>query len=195
MQTLLLPCGTFRDLRAISSGQSPSRWQTPSMRGASKWETASPLPNPLGPTLAVGSRPVTSRQRPDRCPTLGAGLTMASPFREAWIGANAHCDGPAGAGPRRVCPRQTAHDPVSRPAPKKAGEGMPDHGQARASELRCTPSPGLSFPLRPQRSGARACGKKTADPETNVVALAGLSSGARRQCERALRQRLSSGGG
>lgn len=169
MQTLHL---WFRDLRAISLRLRPSRWPTPSMPRASTWKGALPLPNLPRPTCAVGSRPVHSRQRIDRCPKFGAGLPQASPFREAWT------IGPDGADPRRVCPRQTAHGPVSHPAPQKAGEGMPDHGQARASEVRCTHSPGLSFPLRPQRCGARASGEKTADPETNVVALAGVSNGA-----------------
>ena len=186
MQTLHL---RFRALRAISPGQGPSRWQTPSMRRASKWETASPLPSPLGPTCAVGSRPVTSHQRIDRCPTVGAGLSLASPFRKAWI------VGPAGADLRRVCPRQTAPDPVSHPAPQKAGEGMPDQGQARASATLRAASFGLSFPLRPQRSGARASGAKTADRTANVGALAGVSSGSHRRCERALRRRLSSARG
>ena len=172
MQTLHL---RFRALRAISPEQSPSRWPTPSMRSASTWKGAPPLPNPLRPTCAVGLRPAPSHQRPDRCPSAGAGLPLASPFREAWT------VGPAGAVPRQVCPRETAHGPVSRPAPQKAGEGMPDHGQARASGVRGTPSFGLSFRLRPQRSGARASGEKTADPTANVVALAGVSSGVRGQ--------------
>ena len=131
MQTLHL---RFRDLRAISPGQSPSRWQTPSMQGASKRETASPLPNPLRPTCAVGSRPAVSRQHLARCPTVGAGLVLAYPQR-----------------------------------------------QARASEDHRSASPGLSFPLRPQRYGARASGKKTADRTANVGALAGVSSAVRRQ--------------
>jgi|GEM_PF-2901643 len=43
-------------LRAISPGPSPGRWRTPSMRvAASIWEALSALPNPPGPTLAVGS--------------------------------------------------------------------------------------------------------------------------------------------
>lgn len=46
----------FRDLRAISPGQDPGRWRTPSMReSTSTWEALSALPNPPEPTLAVGS--------------------------------------------------------------------------------------------------------------------------------------------
>ena len=152
MQTLHL---RFRDLRAISPGQSPSRWQTPSLRRASKWETASPLPNPLGPTLAVGAHPDTSHQRLDRCPTLGAGLTMVSPFREPRV------VGPDGANPSRVCWSQTAENNPHPAAHHKAGQGVGCSLQARISEVRWTPSHGLSFPLQPQRSGARACGEKT----------------------------------
>ena len=159
MQTLHL---RFRALRAISLGQSPSRWQTPSMRSASKWETASPLPNPLRPTCAVGSRPASTPGTPGPtppvglpCPVAGAGLPGVPRLRVARI------VGPVGADPCEVCRWQTACDPVSHPAPQMAGDGMPDHRQARASESQRLASDGLSFPLRPQRSGARASGKKT----------------------------------
>ena len=152
MQTLHL---RFRALRAISSGQSPSRWQTPSMRCASKWKGAPPLPNLPRPTCAVGSRPVTSPQQFAQCPTVGAGLPLASPFREAWI------VGPDGADPRRVCPRQPACHLSPYPAPHEAGDLGADDRQARASESRWLASGGLSFPLRPQRSGARAGAEKT----------------------------------
>lgn len=54
MQTLHL---RFRDLRAILLGVPPSRWPTPSMRGASTWKGALPLPNLPKPTCAVGLRP------------------------------------------------------------------------------------------------------------------------------------------
>lgn len=170
MQTLHFACGTFRALRAISLRHSPSRWQTRSMRAASKWETASPLPNPLRPTCAVGSRPAS--QHPDRirCPGAragaGAGLPGVSRLRAARI------VGPHGADPCRVCPGQTASDPSSYPAPYAgvpvgmAGDLEADHWQAHASEVarsRARPSPGrsprralppsagLSDPLRPQR--------------------------------------------
>ena len=171
MQTLHL---RFRDLRAISSGQSPSRWQTPSMRRASKWETASPLPNPLRPTLAVGSHPATSRQQFVRCPSAGAGLLLASPFREA------RAVGPAGATTSRVCWSQAAENNPHSAAPHMAGQGVGCSLQSRVSEVRWTPSHGLSFPLRPQRCGARACGEKTTDRAANDAPLAGVSSDARR---------------
>ena len=54
MQTLHL---RFRDLRAILLGVPPSRWPTPSMRRASTWKGALPLPNLPKPTCAVGLRP------------------------------------------------------------------------------------------------------------------------------------------
>ena len=194
MQTLHL---RFRDLRAILLGQRPGRWPSPSLRSASTWKGAPPLPNLPRPTLAVGSHPATSHQRPDRCPTVGAGLPLASSFREAWI------VGPSGADPCRVCPRQTASELTPDPAPHEAGDQGSAHWQARASEVarsRARPSPGrspgssltpsfgLSFPLRPQPSGGRACGKKTADRTAHVGALAGVSIGARRR-------RSSSAGG
>ena len=183
MQTLHL---RFRALRAISLGQSPGRWPSPSLRAAATWKGAPPLPNHPSPTSAVGSRPAMSRQRLARCPTEGAGLPLASPLREAWI------VGPSGADPRRVCPRQTASELTHDPAPHEAGDHGSAHWQSRASAILRTPSGGLSFPLRPQRCGARAFGEKTADRTANVGALAKVSSGVRWRCERALRQRSSS---
>lgn len=191
MQTLHL---WFRDLRAISLGQRPDRWSSPSIRSVSTWKGVPPLPS-LGsarsaaklsrrefprscfthprPTLAVGSHPARSRQRIARCPTVGAGLPLASPLRKTWI------TGPVGADPRRVCPRQTARDLSPYPAPHEAGDMEADHWQTRASESRWLALGGLSFPLGPRRSGSRSCGEKTADPVTHVRAWAGVSSGAR----------------
>jgi hypothetical protein len=193
MQTLHL---WFQDLRAILLGETPSRWPTPSLPRASTWETASHLPSlgsarsaaklstgefprscftPLRPTLAVGAHPKTSHQRRDRCPMLGAGLTMASPFREPCV------VGPTGAYTRLVYWSQTAENNPHPAAPHSAGQAVGCSRQAPYSEVRCTPSTGLPFPLQPQRSGARDCGKKTADLTANVGALAGDSSCARRQ--------------
>ena len=170
MQTLHL---RFRDLRAISLRQSLSRWPTPSdaMRAGMKGPPG--LSNSPGPTCAVGSRPANSRQRLARCPTVGAGLPLASPLRKAWIA------GPCGADPRRVCRRQTASDLSPYPAPHEAGDMGAVHWQARASESQRLASNGLSFPLRPQRIGARASGEKSADPFAHVGAWAGVSGGAR----------------
>ncbi len=170
MQTLHL---WFRALRAISLGQSPGRWPSPSLRAAATWKGAPPLPNHPRPTLAVGSRPVRSRQGLARCPTVGAGLPLASPLRGAWI------VGPCGAYPRRVCPRQTASDLSPYPAPHEAGDMGANHWQARASESRWLASSGLSFPLGPRRDGAQYIGEKTADPVVHVRAWAGVSRGAR----------------
>ena len=180
MQTLYL---RFRALRAISSGETPSRWQTPSMRSASKWETASPLPNPLRPTLAVGTHPETSHHRLDRCPTVGAGWSMVSLCREVRV------VGPVGANTNRVCWSQTAGNTPHPAAHHKAGQVVECSLQARVSEVRWTPSHGLSFPLRPQRFGARVSGKKTADRAAKAGSLAGVSHAAQRQ-----RLRLRQGG-
>ena len=173
MQTLLFAFGTFRALRAISLGQSPSRWQAPSLRAASKWETVSPLPNPLRPTCAVGSRPAMRPRVGLPCPVTGAGLPGVPRLRAARI------VGPVGADPCRVCRWQTACDPVSHPAPQMAGDGSPDHRQARASTALRAASFGLSFPLRPQPHGGRASGEKTADPVAHDGAQSGISSGVR----------------
>ena len=152
MQTLHL---RFRDLRAISLRRGLSRWRTPSdaMRAGMKGPPG--LSNSPGPTLAVGSRPAMSRQRLARCPMVGAGLPLVSPLREV--------SRPGAAAPSRyqVCPRQTASDLLPYPAPYVAGDMGADHWQARASESQRLASGGLSFPLRPQRSGARASVKKT----------------------------------
>ena len=178
MQTLHL---RFRALRAISLGQSPGRWPSPSLRAAAIWKGALPLPNHPSPTSAVGSRPARSRQRLARCPTVGAGLPLASPLREV---SRCGADAPSR---YRVCPRQTASDLSPYPAPHEAGDLGADHWQARASESQRLASDGLPFPLRPQRFGARAYGEKTADPVAHVGAWAGVSSGARD--DRLLRRR------
>ncbi|SFG48894.1 hypothetical protein SAMN05443635_12311 [Roseobacter denitrificans OCh 114] len=169
MQTLHL---RFRDLRAISLRQGLSRWRTPSDAMRAGMGGAFALPHPPEPTSAVGSRPAILRQRVARCPFMGAGLPLASPLREV---SRPGADAPSR---YRVCPRQTASDLSPCPAPHEAGDLGADHWQARASEVRRAPSTGLSFPLRPQRSGARAFGKKTADPVAHVRAWAGVSSGA-----------------
>jgi hypothetical protein len=201
MQTLHL---RFRDLRAILLGGTPSRWPTPSLPQASTWKGALPLPNLPRPTLAVGAHPKTSHQRPDQCPTVGAGLTMASPFREPCVCEDVGANGHTIPDTSLVCWSQTAEN---NPHPLREPNGPPDHlqearlphhtaGQAVGcslqapfSKVRCTPSTGLSFPLRPQRCGVRAYGKKTADRAANVGALAGVSSGASGQ-----RLRLNRGG-
>ena len=169
MQTLHL---RFQDLRAISLRQSLSRWPTPSDATRAGMKGPPGLSNSPGPTSAVGSRPANSHQRLARCPTVGAGLPLASPLREI-----SRCG--ADAPPRyRVCLRQTASDLPPYPAPHKAGDMGADHWQARASESRRLSSGGLSFPLVPRRAGARSNREKTADPMAHVGACAGVSSGA-----------------
>ncbi len=172
MQTLHL---RFRDLRAILLGGTPSRWPTPSLRAAATWKGALPLPNLPRPTLAVGAHPETSHQRPDRCPTLEAGLTMANSFWGPCVGGASAPD------TRLVCWSQTAENNPHFAAHQKTGQGVGCSLQAPFSEVLCTPSNRLSFPLRPQRCGARAYGEKTADLTANVGALTGASNGARRQ--------------
>lgn len=170
MQTLHL---LFRDLRAILLGGTPGRWPSPSLRTAATWKGALPLPNHPCPTLAVGSRPATSRQRLARCPTVGAGLPLASPLREVRVVR------PDGADTNRVCSRQTASDLSPYPAPHEAGDLGADHWQARASESRWLALSGLSFPIGTRRFRAHSCGEKTADPIANVGASIRISSGAR----------------
>ena len=171
MQTLHL---RFRDLRAISLRQGLSRWRTPSdaMRAGMKGPPG--LSNSPWPTLAVGSRPARSHQRLARCPTVGAGLPLASPLREV------RAVGPGGADTNRVCPRQTASELSPYPASHEAGDLGADLWQARASESQRLTSGGLSFPLVPRRGRARSSGEKTADLVAHVGAWAGVSSGARR---------------
>jgi len=171
MQTLHL---WFRDLRAISLRQGLSRWRTPSDAKRAGMEGAFALPNPPEPTSAVGSRPAMSRQRLARCPTVGAGLPLASSLREV------RAVGLGGADTNRVCPRQAASELFPYPAPHEAGDLGADHWQARASESQRLASGGLSFTLVSRRGRARSIGEKTADPVAHVRAWAGVSSGARR---------------
>ena len=170
MQTLHL---RFRDLRAISLRQGLSRWRTPSDAMRAGMGGAFALPNPPEPTSAVGSRPARSHQRLARCPTVGAGLPLASPLQEVRV------VGPYGAATNRVCPRQTASDLPPYPALHEAGDLGAGHWQARTSESCWLASSGLSFLLRPRRFRAHSCGEKTADPVAHVGAWAGVSSGVR----------------
>lgn len=176
MQTLHL---RFRDLRAISLGQSPGRWPSPSLRAASRWKGAPPLPNLPRPTSAVGSRPAARHPDGIPCPVAGAGSPGVPRLRAARIVAAEPSI------PCRVCRWQTADAFHQSPAHHKAGEIGGTHRQVRASTASWAASFGLSFPLRPQRceralrSGARASGKKTADRTANAGPLAGVSSGAR----------------
>ena len=154
MQTLHL---RFRDLRAILLGGTPSRWPTPF--AAMRCETKGPpgLSNSPRPTCAVGAHPKTSHQRPDRCPTLGAGLTMVFPFREPCVcGANAPDT-------RLVCWSQTAENNPHPAAHQEAGQDVGCSLQACLSEVHWTPSDGLLFSIRPQRYGARSRWKITSD--------------------------------
>jgi hypothetical protein len=169
MQTLHL---RFRDLRAISLRQGLSRWRTPSDAIRAGMKAPPGLSNSPGPTLAVGSRPAISRQRLAQCPTVGAGLSLASPLREV---SRPGADAPSR---YRVCPRQTASDLPPYPAPHEAGDLGADHWQARASESQRLTLGGLSFPLAPRRVRARSTGEKTANPVAHVRGWSGVSSGA-----------------
>ena len=182
MQTLHL---RFRALRAISLRQGLNRWRTPSDAMRAGMGAAFALPNPPEPTCAVGWRPASRHPDGILCPVAGAGLPGVSRLRAA------RNDSRGPVFPCRVCRWQTASELSPYPAPHEAGDLGATHWQARASEVarsRARPSPGrsprsslipsagLSFPLRPQRSGARAYGKKTTDLTAKVGALAGVSS-------------------
>ena len=167
MQTLHL---RFRALRAISLRQGLSRWRTPSGTIRAGMGAAFALPNPPEPTCAVGWRPASRHPHGILCPVAGTGLPGVSRLRAA------RNDSRGPVFPYRVCRWQTASELSPYPAPHEAGDLGATHWQARASEVRCTPSAGLSFPLRPQRCGARASGKKTADPMARHPLLAWGSS-------------------
>ncbi len=171
MQTLHL---RLRALRAISLRRGLNRWRTPSDATRAGMKGPPGLSNSPGPTLAVGSRPARLHQRVARCPTMGAGLPLASPLREV------RTVGPGGADTNRVCPRQTASDLPPYSAPYEAGNLGADHWQARASESQRLASGGLSFPFVSRRGRARSIWEKTADPVDHVGACAGVSGGARR---------------
>ena len=173
MQTLHL---RFRDLRTISLRQGLSRWRTPSdaMRAGMKGPPG--LSNSPRPTCAVGWRPASRHPDGIPCPVARAGLPGVPRLRAA------RNDNHGLVFPYRVCRWQTASELAPYPAPHEAGDLGATHWQARASESRWLASDGLSFPLRPQRSGARSSGEKTADPVVHVGAWAGVSSGVRFYC-------------
>ena len=170
MQTLHL---RFRASRAISLRQGLSRWRTPSDAVRAGMGAAFALPNPQEPTCAVGWRPASRHPGGILCPVTGAGLPGVPRLRAA------RNDSRGPVFPYRVCRWQTASELSPYPAPHEAGDLGADHWQARTSESQRLASDGLSFPLRPQRSGTRASGEKTADPVAHVGAWAGVSHGAR----------------
>lgn len=181
MQTLHL---RFRDLRAILLGGTPSRWPAPSMPRASTWKGPPPLPNLPSPTSAVGTHPKTSHQRLERCPTLGAGVTIDTTFREPCICGAVGANGHTVPDTRPVCWSQTAENnprPLREPnrppddlqgarlLHHKVGQGAGCSLLARISEVWWTASHGLSFSIRLRRCqralryGARAGWKMTSD--------------------------------
>ena len=122
MQTLHL---RFRDLRAILLGVPPSRWPTPSMRRASTWKGALPLPNLPKPTCAVGLRPAVPVALIGTGPESGAvprgrPCQRAIRFRASRVGD---------ALPDRVCRaglvRQTVAHPGDGPARHRQHNGPP----------------------------------------------------------------------
>ena len=160
----------FRDLRAISLRQGLSRWRTPSDAMRAGMGAAFALPNPPEPTCAVGWRPASRHPDDIPCPVAGAELPGVSHLRAARKNSRVpvlSC---------RVCRWQTASDLPPYPAPHEAGDLGADHWQARASAVRCTPSGGLSFPLRPAHHKAGASGEKT---------VAHLSDGSGTRCSEA----------
>lgn len=177
MQTLHL---RFRALRAISLRQGLSRWRTPSDAVRAGMKGPPGLSNSPEPTCAVGWRPAMRPPVGILCPVAGAGSPGVPRLRAA------RTVGPVGDDPCRVCQWQTA-DASHQSPHHKAGEIGGMHRQARASESQGLASDGPSFPTRPQRSDARACGEKTADPVAHVGAWAGVSNGVR--ADRSLHRR------
>jgi len=155
MQTLHL---RFRDLRAISPRQSPGRWRAPSMRCASRWKGAPPLPNHPKPTLAVGS------------PAGAAGpLRLDRPFAGSLALGAAHrmpriswglCD----PDPRQARSMRAACAACPPAASHGAGQAGTWHRRARCSTVWLTVAAGLSFPIPAQPSGGRQGSEKTGLP-------------------------------
>lgn len=144
----------FRDLRAISPGQSPSRWRTPSPRAATNRKSAPPLPDHLQPTSAVGSpavpppaaRAVAPRSRWRRRP--GGGAERVPPRPRASVGP-----APRQARAGRV---QCAGDPAL-PLAVHPGTARSDAGRGRRAKLaRCSRLPSCRCNAPAQACGARA---------------------------------------
>ena len=155
MQTLHL---RFQDLRTISLRQGLSRWRTPSMRHASRWKGAPPLPNHAGPTWAVGlpaGAPGPLRLDLPSAGDLALGAGRRMP-RISW--------GRGGPDPRPAC-KLRATCAMRRPAANHgAGQAGAWHRRARHATVLLTVPAGLSFPIRPRRDGARAGSEKTGVP-------------------------------
>lgn len=105
----------FRDLRAISPGQSPSRWRTPSPRAATNRKSAPPLPDHLQPTSAVGSPAVP--------PTAAKAVAPRSRWRRR-----------PGTGAERLPPRPRAS---MSPAPRQSCAGRSAISQSWQTECAC----------------------------------------------------------
>lgn len=155
MQTLHL---RFRDLRAISPGQSPGRWRTPSMRRASRWKGTPPLPNHPKPTWAVGSP--AGAQSPFRLDRpFAGGLAMGAARRMPWISWG-HGD----PDPRQARKLRAACAACRPAANHGAGQAGAWHRRARHATVWLTVPAGLSFPLPAQPSGGRQGSEKTGAP-------------------------------
>ena len=183
MQTLPL---RFRDLRAISPGQSPSRWRTPSPRAATNRKSAPPLPDHLQPTSAVGSpavpptaaKAVAPRWRWSSRP--GTGAERMPPRPRASVGP-----APRQARAGRV---QCAGDPAL-PLAGSPGTVQSDAGRGRRAGHSGTgpiTSVRPSFRPGPQRSGARGRDGKAAR-----FVLSASPAAAWRSCARPVRLPLS----
>ena len=144
---------TLRDLRAGSSGQSPGRRPPPSMRGASTWKGAPPLPNHPRPTSAVGSQSAAG------CG--GTGGAFALPYPPEPTGAV----GSPPAFPARLACGDRAGPRTGMPH-RRRGDHRPLDGAGSAA-------PPAS------RGRARACGARTRSAHPAERGTGGAGQGAR----------------
>lgn len=194
MQTLY-SLRSFRDLRAISSGQSPRRRRPrPMSPGALKWETAPPLPNPLRPTCAIGWRTGLTCRQCNRGTLRVPGLLAAVSAR--WL----RNGGPCGPVPKLVCRavlvRQTALSGTPFACPCVAGQGGVCDRASTGLASGGTPAPMPPFAppaaphaagravqkagahiLHPERNQPRSCWLSIGDGGVATIALSALRRG------------------
>ncbi len=164
MQTLHL---RFRDLRAILLGVPPSRWPTPSMRRASTWKSALPLP-------CLGSARSAAKRSPGAFP--GSCLTLPKPT--CAVGSR-----PAvpvaliGTGPESgAVPRGRQRQRAIRFRASLVGDALPDR-VCRAVLVRQTVAHPGDGPVRHRQHDRPPVGMAACLPVCAVACLHGGSAG------------------
>ena len=172
------PLRGHSSLRAVSPGAKPPADGVPRSMRASTWETASPLPNPLGPTWAVGSPPASPVQSAERDRTgLRAGMRRRRRSCPMPPNGAGRTSPPASRSRPRVGPGRCLR-PGRKPVPPvsilrgRPAQFGPEQNGARGTVVV------LPLPPRPARPPCRMGGVGRAGPGCRVAWGQGRCSGA-----------------